>query len=100
MGPGNDNNGDIIPTLLRTYVPSIACTLINSIYSCIMPQQQRDDSLGQQEEGRIQQGCYPWDDEYSDDEDDEGDSSTGINRGLTGERCCEKGSGTIGECKG
>lgn len=100
MEPGNDIDWAAIPTLLRNYIYPIACALFHLIYICIMPQQQSDDLLRQQEEGRIQQGCYPWDDEYSDEEDGKGESFTGINHESKDEKDGEQESVTIRECKG
>lgn len=100
MDSSNDNYWATILTLLRIYMHPIACALFHMIHNCIVSQQRSDDPLRQQEEGRLHQGCSPWDDEYSDEEDDEVESIPGVNHDVTDEKNGEQRSVTTRECKG
>lgn len=102
MESSNGSARDLIATLVRTCMLLIACALLYMIYNCMIPCQRSDDpNRRPEEEGRIRQGCYPWDDEYSDgendEEEDEGGSFTGSNQGTPSGKDYQNEPGSIKE---
>lgn len=98
MESSNDSARDLIATLVRTCTLLIACALCYMIYNCTISRQRSDDPSPRPEEDR-RQGCYPWDDEYSDEENNEekdwGGSVTVSNLGLTDGKDYQEGSGSV-----
>ncbi len=74
------------------------------LYKCIAPRQRSGDPCRRPEEERIRQGCYPWDDQYSDEEndaeEDKGDSFPGFDHGITDGKDYQEEPGSIEEGQG